>query len=1235
MPELRKARQPFWLSRAALAVFFLVFILCATSLIVLNSVITSRNGLSLTISSSSYSWTYGPTAVLIVVLSFWRRIDYYNKVREPWRELLAGPSPSKNSLLLDYITNFQVISITHAAKRRHFLIVASIAGFFLLKFIILISTALFVATETDSETVLKVQVENTFTSVVAWNTYDNYDPNRNQPNSSLFGTELVGIQSESSIWAYLSRLNNVSNGRTDWKLPDDLVTQWFALTTDASNVTRVEHPVDIFIPHVSCEDATLLARDSTKEGHGTEWRNYTFTSETCAYGGILVNPCEGERFGNVADSINSSGPCEANPQIYSSFRVNCSRSLETLIYDPNTRSEWPKDLEPFDIRYAISVADFKSTTQKSGNESEVTDMELIKSSAIICKVGYGITTANATLDPLTGNASLPTTALDGKLRLVGNLSSIALGEMLWTNLQRTSEALIVDKKVPTLKPLGSEAGSPPRAADALFQLMYAQLDRPEDLNAFYETNILKKAAISVLKGIAREFARESLLRYERVWNPAKGWVTENRLHVRPAALWTMVACFFLLCIMCLSLFFLVPRQFRWIPAMSGSLAGSAAILAQSPDLKAVLTGSSHLTTKELENKLTGLQFSATKKSNGDLEVQVASSSESVRDVSPATSKEEEHSWTPLPTHLAMLIPTFLAPLIAIGILELLHHLLQRESHFVRINGDSTTLSYIVRISSTLVIFGIATMINNLDSTIVVFAPFSNLQSGSTRPDQGILFHLLSVNPFLVMFKSLQRHQFGPAASNGATLIAGFLTIIVSGLWLPVTTLIVDHPSTAAVDNWDLGWFSSPTSDGGAGVALNLVRYGGSKTPAGIWKELVVPEISPSDNSVGTRSGANYTYSVMAVEPFLDCTAIPQESILTENLNEEVNDELEAKRVIGTSVTVQPPGIDPQCSTSSIGGYANLTFGLELRISGETYVGKYYDLPQSTAGQVSTDCPSIGMLFGTVQRYGGAIDSTLTALICSQTIRQMPVRVTYSGNPGLGNIDKVQKQGDYRMVHNGTKAHTLGFKLGGFLNESLLPFPRSTTYQSRYDSFFDHIVHRPDGHPRNTLEGVKNEWLLIRTVKEDYSEYLRHVIHRNMRAGSQSSAVNLLSATNDSSAESFQSTTTGLYSAEITHLIIDPTSKLILQILLATMTVLSFIGFLLVKIRGVLPRDPCSIGSTMALLADSQLCDTGAGILPEDAQRMDDSELVKVFDGWVFSGKLVGDTVVGEDERESK
>jgi hypothetical protein len=53
---------------------------------------------------------------------------------------------------------------------------------------------------------------------------------------------------------------------------------------------------------------------------------------------------------------------------------------------------------------------------------------------------------------------------------------------------------------------------------------------------------------------------------------------------------------------------------------------------------------------------------------------------------------------------------------------------------------------------------------------------------------------------------------------------------------------------------------------------------------------------------------------------------------------------------------------------------------------------------------------------------------------------------------------------------------------------------------------------------------------------------------------------------------------------------------------------------------------------MALLADSQLCDPGAGILPEDAQHMNESQLLKEFDGWVFGGKLVSDVVIEESKK---
>lgn len=67
-----------------------------------------------------------------------------------------------------------------------------------------------------------------------------------------------------------------------------------------------------------------------------------------------------------------------------------------------------------------------------------------------------------------------------------------------------------------------------------------------------------------------------------------------------------------------------------------------------------------------------------------------------------------------------------------------------------------------------------------------------------------------------------------------------------------------------------------------------------------------------------------------------------------------------------------------------------------------------------------------------------------------------------------------------------------------------------------------------------------------------------------------------------------------------------------------MSVLGLVSYTLVKLRGMLPRDPCSIASTMVYLAGSQLCDRDASIMPQSAELMDEKEPKNVLEGWVFS-----------------
>jgi Protein of unknown function (DUF3433) len=82
--------SPKWLHRRTLLVFMALFAAFDASLIALWRSNKAQNGFRLTLSSNHYAWTYGPTAVLVVVLGLWRQVDYYCKILQPWQEMRRG-----------------------------------------------------------------------------------------------------------------------------------------------------------------------------------------------------------------------------------------------------------------------------------------------------------------------------------------------------------------------------------------------------------------------------------------------------------------------------------------------------------------------------------------------------------------------------------------------------------------------------------------------------------------------------------------------------------------------------------------------------------------------------------------------------------------------------------------------------------------------------------------------------------------------------------------------------------------------------------------------------------------------------------------------------------------------------------------------------------------------------------------------------------------------------------------
>lgn len=1219
LPTWERTRQPFWLTKSALLMFFTIFTACAAALVVLDRLMAAQHGFSLTISSSHYSWTYGPTALLVVVLGMWRQLDYYYKLAQPWRELLSGAAPAEKSLLLDYISPFQLCSIFSAFKLGHFFVSGTIFCFFLLKLIILLSTALFFIEPSTHMQPIVITYQDLFDAENAWKS-GAYELNNNVDNSRI-DMELIG-GSDKPAWAYLAKLNNATVRDSAWNPEGDLVTQAFSLSELRSNITTAEAPVDVFLPQVSCETAEV----DVAVGSDSFSAAYTFDSATCFEANVESHTGRGSRV--ICDT--DSGPCEQLWDSYMLFRINCSATNCMHPTDPLRRRA--EDGEPCDIRYAVTVADHSATSAKY--DSNLESIRLLDSASTICKVGYAIASANATHDPSTGRVSFREGSLDAHTILLRNLSSHYFAEMVFTSLSLAGMSLETSNEIFAVEPFAGYI-----AGDTFFHLMVAQLGHPENTSIpLYNTSVLGQASRSVLEGVATEFARQSLLVSDpgRHEGPANATFSEFKLYARPMALWAMFGGFCLLALIALLMMATVPNM-AWIPAMSGSIAGHAAVLTNSPSLQHLLRDTGHYRADQLRERLQGIQFAAIKAANGCARLDICHVSSSVNQC-PGKKREDKKPWKPMAVRRPILASMIILPLLSIGILEVLQHISDQRKGLLSLSGGNSTTAwpYIFRLASTGIIFGINSIFNNLDSTTITFAPYTNLRLGSVRAERSLLFHPLGASPFTVLIKSLRHGQFGVAASNLSSLLGSLLPIIVSSLWIVAGPTMIDLPCTASVNNWDQSWLNSSWEqswehsweDGGAAIIMNQIRHGGANTSSRIWQDVVLPKISfssPNTSTDDVDGQVEYTYNIRTLKPVFNCTVVPGKNI---KVNGTV-DRLDVETALGlasaegkSDITVHAP-VQPECTGKTGNGSSYLTFyTLFSKEQSPKGIATCIDL-DLPAGQVGAECPAAGIIFGLIE--GDEIANwNLTALVCTQGLQEVPAAITFLGDPSLEELSPkrplVPSYDKARSWRNGTgSTKALRFRLNGFPNSYDQPD------DWLIDLFFGQLGIGPGGILPDDLVGKENINSLIHAITRQYTEYMRHIIDINFRAKNDTARESIVSAAESTSSSSsstrplgVNTEITGTMRLGIRRLAMHSTTKLILQIFMAMTMVLSTASFALVKVRGTLPRQPSSIASTMALLAGSHLCDRGSGVVPSGAEFMSDGQLKRAFDGYLFS-----------------
>lgn len=136
--------RPLYLRRRVLLSFAAVFALTFIAIEVLHGVSNNHHAIASADAELHYLWTYGPTAFLTLVLVVWGRVEYQSKLVAPWIRLSLHPphpDPSR-TLLLDYLSDFQLFAAFKALRNRDFAVTFTTTVAILIKVLIIISTGL-------------------------------------------------------------------------------------------------------------------------------------------------------------------------------------------------------------------------------------------------------------------------------------------------------------------------------------------------------------------------------------------------------------------------------------------------------------------------------------------------------------------------------------------------------------------------------------------------------------------------------------------------------------------------------------------------------------------------------------------------------------------------------------------------------------------------------------------------------------------------------------------------------------------------------------------------------------------------------------------------------------------------------------------------------------------------------------------------------------------------------------
>nr|KAK5443208.1 hypothetical protein LTR18_005886 [Exophiala xenobiotica] len=1189
--------NPFWLHKSFLLASAAAFMTLVAALLFLMLLSKRGNGIALH-TTNHFTWTYGPTALLTIFVAGWRQIDFYCKVLIPWAELSRDGAHPSRSVLLDYTSCLQVVSFLKAVKNKHIVVVTTIAGFVILKLATLASTGLFFP---QSVKLAPHQV-----SLRGITRLDGALYNVSE-NPGLFDPSIAY-----TAYAVMAKGLSYADGTTA-----EMVYERMKLADDfgASNTT-ITTTVTALLPSFRCQSAPvsiLLQPANVTDPHPEDTLELQFPECTLRNGGD----------GTSVYALNPQNTVCPDRQL--------SPLLQQIDCVKQTTSNQPENWQ------LLTLADFRYQ-QNFTNDTAVTLGDTIAATSwatgvqrvtgIACLAGFSVQRAQISYDfnsqPPTLRAEILAGRNDSQL---DSFRAYDLGVLTTSALMASADMFgnLVDNQAALEYP------------NVLFKMMAAVSGGTyEDL--FDETTMIA-AAQNVFQQVAIQAVGKYLVRNED--SPLTGSLTTiaERLQINEVPFWLMSSGVLIMAVLACSVLFKRPTNVcSRDPETVGNIAQ---LVAYSSGLRDVLRGTSQAGDEELEQKLHGLTFGvqdlAYAGDHGICKIDVATAASRREEDHEDTTRDETQPeipltwWSPLTIKRWVLAITVLLPLAFCIVLEVLQRVSDTHHGFVVVTGLSDAfITIYTRFVPALLMLLIATLVNALDFNVAVLTPYNALSAVRNQGRvSGMFTSILGTPPPFALWQSFNQRSWGAFISGFAALVGSVLTIVVSGLYTIDTIAVSESAILNHLDHFNTSWLDSVKNDSSAAVVTSLTESLGLDYPQFTYGELALPALLSNQVHLASNTSALgqalVEVELPALRADLVCLQLPPGSV---NVSASFDNRIQTANAF-VSATAQLPASCP--FSGSNGNSSNIqvrsTFTL---LSNSSFVGKLLDIhvgpfdsvTSSSSGELSPntqadnplDCPSLAFIYG----YADVNDqsrTSVTALMCYQYIDQIQTNVTFtlpeliiSTNQSLPSVD----ESSARRLPSGLRGETaFQFRPQLHMDDEFSSFnvsAQNTTTAGTtqpLDNFFHGVLYGREPLDPSLLAGndesdVTNVYLGIRGL---YRRYMAQAISSNMRVPFSSS-----SSSSAESKDADQTTTGNLVNTNFQQRIVqNNTAKLILQVQLCLIFVLTSIAVYLTKLHEILPYNPRCIAGVAALFARSRMCDLdhpiGKEIMENDGQGL--------------------------------